>query len=366
MKIAQIAPLFESVPPQLYGGTERVVAYLTDELVRQGHEVTLFASGDSRTTARLVPCCERALRLNHTSYVIPHNVLQLDILRQYAEAFDILHFHVDLLHLPLMRSLGVPHVTTLHGRLDMPDLWPFYRQFADVPLVSISDDQRRPMPPVRWMRTVQHGLPPDLLSLQPVARRDYLAFIGRISPEKRPDRAIEIARRAGMPLRMAAKVDAVDRDYWESVVAPMIAGDPQITFLGEVDDCRKAAFIGGAAALLFPVDWPEPFGMVMIEAFACGTPVVAMRAGSVPEVVDHGVTGFVVDTVDDAVAAVQAATALDRTGIRDVFERRFTAERMARQYVSVFEELCHFRDKAQSVGRAVAAGAAQERQEQQV
>jgi glycosyltransferase involved in cell wall biosynthesis len=352
VRIAQIAPLFESVPPRLYGGTERVVSYLTEELVRAGHDVTLFASGDSRTSARLVPCCDEALRLAETPYPVPHGVRQLELVRRQAAQFDVLHFHVDLLHMPLLRTIGVPSVTTLHGRLDMPDLAPFYTTFDDVPLVSISRSQRRPMPPVHWVGTVHHGLPPDLLTPQRGRSRDYLAFIGRISPEKRPDRAIEIARRAGMPLRMAAKVDPADRAYWRDVIEPMIRDDPQIEFLGEVGDAAKAEFLGGAAALLFPIDWPEPFGMVMIEAFACGTPVIAMPCGSVAEVVDHGMTGFIVDSVDAAVAAVPAARRLDPEMIRATFLRRFSAERMATDYVAIYETL-----RAGAVGGRYPAGA---------
>jgi glycosyltransferase involved in cell wall biosynthesis len=339
MKIAQIAPLAESVPPRLYGGTERVVSYLTEALVARGHEVTLFASGDSRTSARLVRCTERALRLDpEVVDVLPHHLLLLDHVRQLAKEFDVLHFHIDLFHFPLLRMLATPAVTTLHGRLDLPDLQPFYRRFPDVGLVSISDAQRAPMPPVNWIRTVYHGLPSALL----VPRRrpeGYLAFLGRISPEKRPDRAIEIAERSGMPLKIAAKIDKVDRDYWMERIAPAVRRSSLVEYVGEIAEHEKAAFLGNASALLFPIDWPEPFGLVMIEAMACGTPIIAFRRGSVPEVVDPGTTGFVVETVDEAVAAVASLGTLDRGIIRRVFERRFSTDRMAADYEEVYAEL---------------------------
>lgn len=344
MKIAQIAPLYESVPPKLYGGTERVVHFLTEELVRLGHDVTLFASGDSCSSARLVRCCDRALRLNPAVVdPIPHHLAMLEEVRRRAHSFDVLHFHIDLLHFPLLRHLGCNSVTTLHGRLDCPDLARFYGTFSDAPLVSISDDQRRALPPVNWLGTIYHGLPASLLPLHPAPSRDYLAFLGRISPEKGPDRAIEIAARTGLPLKIAAKVDRNDRDYWHEVIAPMIAAHPQVTFVGEIGEADKAEFLGNARALLFPIDWPEPFGLVMIEAIACGTPVVAFRRGSVPEVVDDGVSGFVVDTVDEAAAAVERIGHLDRGAIRRCFERRFTAERMARGYLEIYEDLTALR-----------------------
>lgn len=340
MKIAQVAPLFESVPPRLYGGTERIVSYLTEELVRRGHDVTLFASGDSITAAELVPAAPRALRLDPTVRdALPYHMIQLDQLRQRAHRFDVIHFHVDLFQMPFLGSLDVPALTTLHGRLDLPDLVPFYRHFCRTPLVSISDDQRRPMPPVHWLGTVHHGLPETLLPFSPQARGGYLAFLGRISPEKRPDRAIEIAARSGLPLRIAAKVDAADRTYWEETIRPLIARHPQVEFLGEIDETQKARFLGDALALLFPIDWPEPFGLVMIEAMACGTPVIAFRRGSVPEVIDDGVTGLVVESTDEAVAAVGRIGALDRRTIRATFEERFSAARMAADYERLYARL---------------------------
>lgn len=339
MRIAQVAPLVESVPPKFYGGTERVVSYLTEELVHQGHDVTLFASGDSKTTARLVPCSETALRLNPSVRdPWPYQVVMLDQVRRRAEQFDVLHFHVDFHHFPLFRDMAGRTVTTLHGRLDLPDLPPLYRAFPEMPLVSISNAQRRPLPPVNWVSTVYHGLPCNLLSLDPARKRGYLAFLGRISPEKRPDRAIETARRAGLPLKIAAKVDAVDEAYFEHEIKPLL-DDSLVEFVGEIGDTEKAAFLGGAVALLFTVDWPEPFGLVMIEAMACGTPVIAWRCGSVPEVIEDGVSGFIVDGIDAAVAAVPLAMELDPAAVRRRFEARFTVERMADDYVEVYRRL---------------------------
>lgn len=340
MKIAQVAPLFERVPPRLYGGTERIVSYLTEELVRRGHQVTLFASGDSATAAELVPCCEIALRLNPAvKDPIPYQMLLLEAVRQRAADFDVLHFHTDLLQFPLIRPFAQRTVTTLHGRLDLPDLVPFYSAFPDVPLVSISDSQRRPMPPVNWVGTVYHGLPSDLLPFQPAASGGYLAFLGRISPEKRPDRAIEIAARAGLPLRIAAKVDRADQDYWRDVIAPMIRAHRCVEYVGEIGEAEKPAFLGNASALLFPIDWPEPFGLVMIEAMACGTPVIAFNRGSVPEIIEAGVSGFVVDDLAQAVQAVARIPTLDRAAVRRCFERRFTVERMAHHYLTIYDTL---------------------------
>lgn len=337
MKIAQIAPLQECCPPREYGGTERVVAYLTDELVRLGHDVTLFASGDSSTPARLVSCVDRALRSDpRVRDPLPYYLMMLDEVRRRAETFDVLHFHTDLLHFPLIRSFSHRTVTTLHGRLDLPDLKTFYAAFADVPLVSISIEQRRPMPPVSWLGNVYHGLPDNLLPFNAVPRGGYLAFLGRISPEKRPDHAIEIAVRAGMPLKIAAKVDRVDQAYWDTTIAPLIERHPNVEYIGEIGEREKARFLGDAIALLFPVDWPEPFGLVMIESMACGTPVIAFRRGSVPEVVDDGVTGSIVDSVDEAVAAVRHIGAMDRAGVRRAFNRRFTSERMAYDYLVLY------------------------------
>jgi glycosyltransferase involved in cell wall biosynthesis len=338
MRIAQVAPLYESVPPRLYGGTERVVSYLTEELVRQGHDVTLFASGDSVTGARLVPACERALRLdpNRRDHLV-HHVLLLERVVKLSPRFDVVHFHVDYLHFPLSRRHPVPQLTTLHGRLDLPDLAPLYREFPDMPVVSISDAQRRPLPYAQWLATVHHGLPPDLYRYRSEPGR-YLAFVGRISPEKRLDRAIEIARRAGLELRVAAKVDDVDREYFHETVEPLLAA-PHVRFLGEVGEREKDELLGNALALVFPIDWPEPFGLVMIEALACGTPVVAFAGGSVAEVIEHGRTGFVVSDLDAAVAAVNDVQRLDRATCRRSFELRFSAERMARHYVSLYEQV---------------------------
>lgn len=344
MKIAQIAPLAESVPPKLYGGTERIVSYLTEELVRQGHEVTLFASADSKTSAELVACTGRALRLNPAVRdPLPHHLMLLEEVRRRADDFDILHFHIDLLHFPLVRPFAHRTVTTLHGRLDLPDLKPFYRTFPEIPVVSISDDQRRPLPMANWVATVHHGLPRDLLPFDPAGEGGYLAFLGRISPEKRPDRAIEIATRAGMPLKIAAKVDKADHEYWDQVIAPMIARHPNVEFVGEVNEKTKAEFLGKAAALLFPIDWPEPFGLVMIEAMACGTPVIAFRHGSVPEVIEEGVSGFIVENVEAATEAVRRVGTLSRARVRRAFERRFSVERMAADYLDVYERLLHHR-----------------------
>ncbi|RUL87769.1 glycosyltransferase family 4 protein [Tautonia sociabilis] len=338
MRIAQVAPLYERVPPQSYGGTERVVSYLTEELVRQGHDVTLFASGDSLTAARLVPCCDRALRLGGRCVdPIARHVYQIERVLSLADEFDVIHWHTDYLHFPLSRRLGVPHVTTLHGRLDLPDLPDLYAEFDDMPVVSISDAQRSPLPLARWAGTVYHGLPESLYELRE-ADGGYLAFLGRISPEKRPDRAIEIARRVGLPLKIAAKVDKADREYYETTIRPLM-DHPLVEFIGEIGDADKQDFLGNALALLFPIDWPEPFGMVMIEAMACGTPVVAFRCGSVPEVIDDGVTGFIVDDLAGACRAVEHAGRIDRRRVRSVFEQRFSARRMALDYVAIYERL---------------------------
>jgi glycosyltransferase involved in cell wall biosynthesis len=340
MRIAQIAPLAESVPPKFYGGTERIVSYLTEELVGLGHGVTLFASGDSVTSAELVSCADIALRLNPmVKDHLPYHMLMLDEVRRRVDEFDVIHFHIDLLHFPLIKYWSAQTVTTLHGRLDLLDLAPFYSAFSDVPLVSVSDGQRWPMPPVNWLRTVYHGLPANLLPYCAEPEGNYLAFLGRISPEKRPDRAIEIAARAGIPLRIAAKVDRVDQEYWEDVIQPMIRKHPNVEYLGEIDDREKADFLGNAMALLFPIDWPEPFGLVMIEAMSCGTPTIAFRCGSVPEVIDDGRSGLIVANIDEGVAAVDVAAGLSRADVRAVFEQRFTAERMARDYVEVYRSL---------------------------
>jgi glycosyltransferase involved in cell wall biosynthesis len=338
MRIAQVAPLYESVPPRYYGGTERIVSYLTEELVRLGHEVTLFASGDSQTKARLVAACPRSLRLDPECIdQLAHHIVMLERVQQRADEFDVIHFHVDYLHFPLSRRGDFANVTTLHGRLDIPDLVPLYEEYPDVPLISISDAQREPLPRVNWQATVYHGLPDDLYRYRPDAGT-YLAFLGRISPEKRVDRAIEIAHQVGIPIRIAAKVDRVDRDYFDSVIEPMLH-HPLVEFVGEIGEDDKDEFLGDAQALLFPIDWPEPFGLVMIEAMACGTPVIAYRNGSVPEVMEEGRTGFIVEDLDDAVEAARRVPQLSRARCREIFEQRFTAARMARDYVDVYERL---------------------------
>ena len=338
MRIAQIAPLAEAVPPKLYGGTERVVSWLTEELVRQGHRVTLFASGDSETSAELVPCAPEGLRLAGIQNHVASHLVMLDEVRRRTDAFDVLHFHVDLLQFALFRDLAHKSVTTLHGRLDIPDFMPVFRAFPEMPLVSISDSQRAPMPPEsNWLATVHHGLPSDICAFDPRGG-DCLAFLGRISREKRPDRAIEIAKRAGIPLKIAAKVDPADRDYFEREVKPLL-DHPLVDFVGEIDESRKCDFLGRARALLFPIDWPEPFGLVMIEAMSCGTPVIAWRNGSVPEVVENGVTGIIVESIEEAVRAVELASAMSRKAVRRRFEERFTTARMARDYLAAYERL---------------------------
>jgi glycosyltransferase involved in cell wall biosynthesis len=338
MRIAQVAPLYESCPPQFYGGTERIVSYLTEELVRQGHDVTLFASGDSQTKAVLRAPCERALRLDpQCRDPLPYHLIALHRLARSAASFDIIHFHTDYLHFPLFAQDWSKTLTTLHGRLDLPDLPPILREFAMMPLVSISNAQRLPMPWANWYGTIHHGLPSSLYA-GGCGDGGYLAFIGRICPEKRPDWAIEIARRAGLPLVIAAKVDKADRTYYKSRIKPLLK-DPLVEFIGEIGDSEKGAFLGDAVALLFPVDWPEPFGLALIEAMANGTPVIAFGRGSVPEIVDDGVTGLIVDSVDEAVAAVPRARALDRNAIRRRFEERFSVERMARDYLALYREV---------------------------
>ena len=339
MKIAQIAPLMESVPPRLYGGTERIVSYLTDELVRLGHDVTLFASADSVTAAELVGCSSVALRLDgNVRDPIPYYMLMLDRVRELAEEFDILHFHIDQFHFPLFRRMADRTVTTLHGRQDCPDLKPLYLGFSEMPLVSISNDQRRPIANSNFVATVHHGIPTNLHEPIYNPRGGYVAFLGRISPEKRPDRAIRIARTLGIPLKIAAKVDKVDEAYFREQVAPLLS-DPGVEFIGEIDERSKAEFLGEALALLFPIDWPEPFGLVMIEAMACGTPVLAFRRGSVSEIIDQGVTGAIVDTMDEAVRMLPRVIALDRHAVRRRFEQRFSSARMATDYVALYRSL---------------------------
>jgi glycosyltransferase involved in cell wall biosynthesis len=348
MRIAQVAPLYEPVPPRLYGGTERVVSYLTEELVRRGHDITLFASGDSRTAAKLVAVTERAVRLDKES----REVLAADISRQLGRVFgsagdfDVIHCHVDYLAYPFSRLVRTPTLHTLHGRLDLPYLARVFRDFPDVPLVSISDAQRKPLASLRlnWAGTVHHGMPVDALPF--VAQPgDYLAFLGRIAPEKKPEVAIEVAKRVGMPLRIAAKVDANDREYFEQVVRPLL-DDPLIEYLGEVEDAHKAAFLGGARALLFPIDWPEPFGLVLIEAMACGTPVIARPCGSVLEIIEDGRTGFVGDTVDDLVEAVKRIDTIDRAECRRHVEHRFSVPRMVDDYEALYRRAVHARQAA--------------------
>lgn len=338
MRIAQVAPLIESVPPRAYGGTERVVSYLTEALVEMGHEVTLFASGDSQTSARLVPVVDRALRLNpaRPDHVIWHT-LMVDRVREMAASFDVIHFHIDTVHLPVALQLETPSLSTLHGRLDLPDLQPLYRRFQAHPLVSISNSQRRPLASARWLGTVYHGLPLDLYGFHPEPQ-DYFAFVGRISPEKRCDRAIEIAVACNTPLRIAAKVDRADRAYFEQVIEPQL-DHPLVTFVGEIDDATKNGFIGNARAFLMPVDWPEPFGLVLVEALACGTPVIAYGHGSVPELIDDGLTGFVVHDQQQAIDAARRIGEIDRRRCRETFERRFDASVMARHYVQLYREL---------------------------
>ncbi len=339
MRIAQVAPLHERVPPELYGGTERVVSFLTEQLVQLGHDVTLFASGDSLTQARLVAACRRSLRLdpNCRDPLAPH-VRMLGWVYRRAHEFDVIHCHTDYIGLPLSRYTDVPTVLTLHGRLDLPEIHPLYEEYGNIRLISISDAQRTPMPGANWAATVHHGLPLDLYTFQPHAE-PYLLFLGRISPEKCPESAIRIAKRAGVRLKIAAKVATVDRDYFETVIQPLL-GDPLIEFIGEVSDIEKAPLLANAMALLFPIDWPEPFGLVMLEALACGTPVIARRRGSVPEILRNGQTGMVCDSDDEMVDAVRQVAHLDRGRCRKEFEQRFSVAVMARAYLDVYERAC--------------------------
>jgi glycosyltransferase involved in cell wall biosynthesis len=337
MRIAQVAPLYESVPPRFYGGTERVVSWLTERLVALGHDVTLFASADSVTRARLIPVCKQALRLDPNCIdPIAHHVLLVQKVLSQSENFDLIHFHTDYLHFPLIRRERVPCLTTLHGRLDLPDLGPLYREFDDVPLVSISDAQRKPLPWVNWLGTVHHGLPAK--SLKFGNGGDYLAFLGRVSPEKGVERAIEIAIRSGMPLKIAAKVDKADQMFFKQTVQPLLE-HPLIEFIGEISNAEKGDFLGNAAALLFPVNWPEPFGLVMIEAMACGTPVVAFPCGSVPEIIEDGTNGFIVHTIEEGVEAVSRLQELSRQACRRHFELNFTDEHMAANYLAIYDSM---------------------------
>jgi glycosyltransferase involved in cell wall biosynthesis len=342
MRIAQVAPLTEAVPPKLYGGTERVVAYLTEALVELGHDVTLFASGDSATQATLASVWPRALRLD--SAIKDHFApmfMQLETVAQRAHQFDVIHCHLDYFGFPLLRRLSTPSVTTLHGRLDLPELPPLYRLYGDMPVVSISDSQRQPLPQANFVATVLHGLPENLLR-KGEGRGGYLAFLGRISPEKAPDAAIRIAARAGLPLKIAAKVDRVDREYFNAVVKPLL-DEGKVEFIGEIREDQKQAFLGNAAGLLFPIAWSEPFGLVMIEAMACGTPVIAFENGSVPEVLEDAITGFIVHNENQAVEAVRRIPSLDRDRVRGEFERRFTARRMAQNYLNLYARLARVR-----------------------
>lgn len=339
MRIAQIAPLTESVPPKLYGGTERVVSYITEALVELGHDVTLFASGDSTTRAKLEPVWPRALRLDSSirDRVAPHMLLMETVARR-AQDFDVLHFHMDYYSFSVFNRQETPYVTTLHGRLDLPEQQPVFDTFNTAPVISISNSQRQPLPQAKWLTTVYHGLPDTLYMPQPVEPR-YLAFLGRISPEKRVDTAISIARQCGLPIRIAAKIDAADQEYFDREIKPLFAL-PHVEYIGEIADHEKAEFLSGAHALLFPIDWPEPFGLVMIEAMACGTPVVAFNRGSVPEVIEDGVTGFIVEDVQGAVGALHRIDSLSRTAIRERFDTRFSSKAMARRYVETYESLC--------------------------
>jgi glycosyltransferase involved in cell wall biosynthesis len=338
LKIAQVAPLYESVPPRLYGGTERVVYWLTEELVNQGHEVTLFASGDSLTTARLVSVCEQALRLNPECFdPLAHHINLVQQVVHEKDEFDIIHFHIDYLHFPVSRNQNLSQLTTLHGRLDIPDLQPLYREFSEMPVVSISNSQRRPLPWINWHGTVYHGMPMN--TFKPYTEPgQYLAFLGRISPEKGTDEAIEIAKKAGMPLKIAAKVDRVDKDYFEAKIKPLMKSK-LIEYIGEINDLEKNDFLGHAAALLFPIRWNEPFGIVMIEAMACGVPVVAYPRGSVPEIIENGVTGYLVNDKKDAAKALENILAIDRRICRRAFEERFTDERMANDYLTLYQRI---------------------------
>ena len=335
MRIAQIAPLAEAVPPRLYGGTERVIWWLTEALVDLGHDVTLYASGDSRTSARLVPCADQALRLQGINNHLSYTVAMLRKVMDDADRYDVLHFHTDFVHFAPFRHMAGRCFTTLHGRLDIADFWPAFRAFPEMPLISISDDQRRPIADANFVKTIHHGLPETLIPFNPDGG-DYLAFLGRFSPEKRPDRAIEIAIRSGMKIKMAAKIDDADRDYYEREIAPLM-DHPLVEYVGEIGDDQKPEFLGNARALLFPIDWPEPFGLVMIESMAAGTPVIAWKNGSTLEVMEHGQSGYLVDSIDQAVDAVASCATLPRAAVRGCFEQRFTARHMAQAYVDLFE-----------------------------
>jgi glycosyltransferase involved in cell wall biosynthesis len=338
MRIAQIAPLFEAVPPKLYGGTERVIHYLTEELVNMGHDVTLFASGDSITKAELIPITKESLRLDRGCIdPLPHHVAQLEEIINLHKSFDIIHFHTDYFHFPLTRRISTPVLTTLHGRLDIPDLQPLFNIFREQAVVSISNSQRVPLPQANWIGTVYHGLPENLHNIGG-GEGNYLAFMGRISPEKGVDKAIEIAVRSGVPLKIAAKVDKADLEYFELEIKQLL-NNPMVEFVGEINEREKNAFLGNAKALLFPINWSEPFGLVVIEAMSCGTPVIAFNRGSVPEIIDEGVSGFIVNDVEEAVGAVEKINTMLRTMVRKVFEERYTSARMAKDYLKIYESL---------------------------
>ncbi len=352
MRIAQVAPLYESVPPRCYGGTERVVSWLTEKLVSLGHNVTLFASADSVTNARLIPVCTKALRLDPECIdPVAHHVLMMEEVFARAEEFDLIHFHVDYLHFPRSRRERIPCLTTLHGRLDIPDLVPLYDEFRELPLVSISDAQRTPLPWVNWVGTVHHGMPGKALPFHDEPGQ-YLAFLGRVSPEKGIERAIDIAVRSKMKLRIAAKIDRVDSDYFDRNIKSKLR-HPLIEFIGEIGNSEKGEFLGNAAALLFPIDWPEPFGLVMIESMACGTPVIAYPCGSVPEVIRNGLNGYVVRNVDEALQALERLSTIDRRKCRQYFELNFSDERMAEEYLRIYQKLIHSKSAAVEVEKGV-------------
>jgi glycosyltransferase involved in cell wall biosynthesis len=347
LKIAQVSPLYESVPPKLYGGTERVVSFLTEELVAQGHDVTLFASGDSVTKAKLIPACDYALRLNNECVdELASHIAMLQMVQDEIERFDVIHYHIDYLHYPLSKLYPFPHITTLHGRLNISELQRLYRLFSDMPVVSISQAQRRPLPMLNWVGNVYHGLPATLFKPS-LDQGKYLAFLGRISPEKRVDRAIEIAISSGVPLKIAAKIDKADEEYFEQRIKHML-DHPLIEFIGEVTETDKQEFLGNAMALVFPIDWPEPFGLVLIEAMACGTPVIAYRNGSVPEIIQHGKNGFIVEDQQQAVNAVREISSISRRECRSVFDENFTSERMAGDYVNIYRKMINLRGKKQN------------------
>jgi len=338
MRIAQISPLYESVPPKLYGGTERVVHYITEELVRQGHEVTLFASGDSSCSCRLVSPIKKSTRLNSSNRdELVNHFTMMEMVEKEAANFDIIHYHLDYLTFPIIRRSPSVHVSTLHGRLDLPELQPLYTEYSDIPIISISNSQRKPVYFANWKGTVYHGLPLDLYKFNPQGGQ-YLTFLGRISPEKRLDRAIAIAKKASIPLKIAAKVDKADKEYFEARIRHLL-DHPLIEFIGEIGDHEKEEFLGKSLGLLYPIDWPEPFGLAMIEAMACGTPVIAYNNGSVPEIINEGTTGYIVNSIDEAARAVRKLPETDRKRTRAVFEKRFSAERMIKDYIGIYESM---------------------------